>query len=94
MIFDMENPSKKPFKVGSDRVIKHIDYRKDSLFIIYYDKPSEQIPTDIDECYLKMNCMILYDINDLFQPDWWNKGFHLFKNEDLRSPGFLEYSDR
>jgi hypothetical protein len=65
MIFDFEDSLKGPHHVNKDRIIKHIDWRKDSLFIIYYDKPYDQIPADTDEIYLKMNCLVLYDIQDL-----------------------------
>ena len=94
LIYDQENAEGAPILVQPDKIIKHIDYRKNSIFIIYYEKSMDQISEDVDESYLKMSCFILEDIDDLFAPDWYLRGTALFLGEDLRRPGFLEYSDR
>lgn len=54
----------------------------------------DEILEDMDESFLRMKCLILNDIKELFSDKWYTEGTPLFQFEDLRRPGFLEYSDR
>lgn len=55
-----------------NKIIKHIDFRENSIFIIFYDNQGQF--QNIDESYLKMNCIVLDDVTDLFYDDWHKRG--------------------
>ena len=38
LVYDQEDEEGAPVLVQPAKIIKHIDYRKNSIFIIYYDK--------------------------------------------------------
>ena len=39
-------------------------------------------------------CRVYNSVHEIMHPEWWKRGIDLFPNEDLRKPGYLEFSDR
>ena len=82
-------------------MVKHIDYKRPNLIIIiYYDISLqdllhlEHLDDSLNPGSLKKKCRIYNSIHDVLHQDWYLKGVELFPHEDLRLPGYMEFSDR
>jgi hypothetical protein len=97
-IFESESSKFVKF-IDTSRAIKHIDYKRPNLIIIiYYDVSEERLKqldnNDFNSGTLQKKCRIYRSIHEIMDPKWWQRGTDLFPNEDLRLPGYLEFSDR